>query len=115
VRGIAVLGALAALLAVPAADAAPALRPLDEAPLVLRGTGFRPLERVSVKALRRDGDPIVKRAVAARNGTFTVRFDLALDPCTGTGLVLAVGKQGSRARLLVSPLRRPCVAPVVPG
>ena len=106
---------LGALVSTGVAQAAPSLRSLGEAPLVVRGVGFHPLERVTVKALRRDGEPLVRRTVATRAGTFTVRFSIALDPCVGTGLVRATGALGSRARLLVSPLRRACVAPVIPG
>lgn len=114
-RRLTVLVGLAALAFTGVAVAAPSLRPLQEAPLVVRGVGFQPLERVTVKAFRRDGEPLVRRIVATRAGTFTVRFAIVLDPCAGTGLVRAIGALGSRTRLLVTPLARPCVAPVVPG
>jgi hypothetical protein len=97
------------------AQATPSLRPLQETPLVVRGTGFQALERITVRAFRRGGDPLVRLTTASRTGTFTVRLPIALDPCAGISLVRARGALGSRARLLVTPLRRPCVAPVVPG
>jgi hypothetical protein len=115
VRRSALLVALVLLASAGVAHAAPSLRPLHDAPLVVRGAGFKPLERVTVKAFRRDGEPLVRKTTASRAGTFTVRFAIALDPCAGTGLVRATGALGSRARLLVTPLTRPCVAPVVPG
>lgn len=114
-RRLTVLIGLIVLALAGVAQAAPSLRPLEEAPLVVRGAGFQPRELVILKAFRRDGDPLVRRTVASRAGTFTVRFAVALDPCAGTGIVRAIGAKGSRARLLASPLRRACVAPVVPG
>ena len=108
---IALLLALMALLAAPAAGAAPALRVLAETPLVLHGRGFLPLERVTVKAYRRDAAPVLRRAVATRQGRFIVRFALPLDPCVGAAMVVAVGSKGSRARLLPSPGTRACALP----
>lgn len=105
------LAALAALLAAPSAGAAPALRVLAETPLVLHGRGFEPLERVTVRAFRRDAPPVVRRAVATREGRFTIRFALPLDPCAGIATVVVTGSKGSRARLLPSPRARACALP----
>lgn len=102
--------ALLAALAVPAAHAratrAPALRLVDTAPVVLRGTGFAGLERVTV-ALTRNGRSTIRRVRATRRGSFTVGFGLlALEPCRGAIVVRATGGRGSRAVL-----RRECRAP----
>lgn len=89
----------------------PTLRMLDSSPLTVRGTAFKPRERVRVTAV---ADVRRVRALrVSRAGTFTTRFaDLALDPCSGGGRVLAVGARGSSAELKVVP--RMCPPPLRP-
>ena len=100
------LFALAALLTAVAAGAAtrPSLRLLDDSPVVVRGTGFAPGERVAVTASTR-ARSVTRRAAATRLGVFTVRFDLSL-PCTGA-VVKAVGARSGTVRVLPSP--RHCI------
>ena len=76
---------------------APALRIVDDAPVVVRGTGFYPLERVRV-TLTRNGRVTTRQARATSAGTFRAGFGLiALDPCVGFVVVRATGARGSRA------------------
>jgi hypothetical protein len=73
-------------------------------PLTLRGTHFRPNERVRVTLageLRR-----TKRVTAGRAGGFVVRFEAAYDRCSGA-IASAVGARGSRATLKLPPLGCP--------
>jgi hypothetical protein len=82
------------------------------APLTVRGSEFAPRERVRVEVAvgRR---PALRRHVrAARDGRFTLRFDvlLAVDPCEGAFVVTASGDRGSRAtyrKQCRPPSRRP--------
>jgi hypothetical protein len=93
-----VLLLLAAVLSVPAWQTAttPALRVADASPLVVRGVGFRPGERVKVVLLE---PPAVTRATRATSrGRFTVRFAFSIGRCDDLD-VRAVGRGGSRARL----------------
>ena len=53
-----------------------ALRIVQEAPLVLRGSGFRPRERVSV-TVRMGATVLVRRTRAGAAGGFTVRWPSA--------------------------------------
>ena len=76
---------------------APTLRIVDDAPVVVRGTGFYPLERVRV-TLTRNGRVTTRQARATRTGAFRAGFGLiALDPCLGFVVVRATGGRGSRA------------------
>jgi hypothetical protein len=77
-----------------APSAAPAARPALKLtrirPVTVRGTGFKPGERVSVRLEAR------RQAVtASRAGGFTVRFGQTAT-CAG-GTIVAVGSRGSRA------------------
>ncbi|MCI0637308.1 MAG: hypothetical protein L0206_25835 [Actinobacteria bacterium] len=81
-----------ATAATPSTDAKPAIRVLDRAPLVIRGSGFHARVRVTVTAtteLRRAR----RVAVTSRRGSFTVHFDFGLTPCTRATLV-AAGARG---------------------
>jgi hypothetical protein len=75
-----------------ASSAAPSLRLVSQTPLTLRGTGFRPEERVRVTLTVR----VLRAARTLRAdalGRFTYRPArlIALDPCRGTIVVKAVG------------------------
>lgn len=89
----------------------PALGVLDKAPLVLRGTGFKPADRVSVSVVTESGR-LVRVTRASRFGTFVVRFDTVVDACHGARAATAIGRRGSRAAIVLArPLDRNCVAP----
>ncbi|MDF2749290.1 MAG: hypothetical protein K0T00_465 [Gaiellaceae bacterium] len=102
--------ALAALTVTAAGAAAtvkvPALRVLDADPLVVRGSGFKPGERVLVRATGRT-EPLAKRVRASRTGVFTVRFDALYDYCLGVNLVRATGTRSGDVR--IRPSKRFCV------
>ena len=73
-------------------------------PLTLRGAHFLPRERVRVTVtseLKR-----TKLVTASATGTFVVSFQAAFDRCNGL-LALAIGSQGSRARLKMPQLGCP--------
>jgi hypothetical protein len=73
----------------------PALRPLDLDPLTLRGTAFKPGERVKLLL----SAPPVSRTKAVRAGElgrFRVVFAIAPGRCDAV-VVQAIGSRGSRA------------------
>ena len=111
-RRVAIAIALLAILLPLAASAAgrAGLRITDRSPLAVRGTGFRPLERVTVTAFEPQGS-LVRRAVATRAGAFTVRFAASSDWCNGVREIRAVGRAGSRAVVWALPARAECAAP----
>ena len=100
------LAALTVTAAGAAAGKTPALRVLDADPLVVRGAGFKPGERVLVRATGRT-EPLAKRVRASRTGVFTVRFDALYDYCLGVNLVRAVGTRSGDVR--IRPSKRFCV------
>jgi hypothetical protein len=92
------------VLALPAwgAKPRPAALKLDSvAPLVVKGSGFRPREAILLTATignrRRFAGPI-----ARRDGTFVARFTVRITTCTNL-LVRAVGSRGTRALLRARP------------
>jgi hypothetical protein len=86
-----------ALLAPAQAPAKAALRVVDKQPLVVRGTGFRPGERVLVlAAARRSGS---ERVFATAGGVFTARFEFGVPRCTRIW-IRAIGSRGTQARYL---------------
>jgi hypothetical protein len=98
-----------AVAAPPARSATtPKLRLVSPQPLVVRGEGFRPAERVVVTALTLSGP---KRVVvlATATGRFGATFRLASQPCGRAFAVRAVGTRGSRAILNFH--SSPCVPP----
>lgn len=98
----AVVAAAFAGVAVTAEQRSPALRLVDRQPLVLRGTGFKPSERVSV-TVSADGDSATRRLRASVRGVFSASFArMALHPCDGL-FASAVGASGSRAKLKAQP------------
>lgn len=115
-RRIALVFALLGVLIAPLASAAsestqPALRVLDKDPLILRGTGFKPAERVKVTVVTQPAQ-LVRRARASRFGTFVVQFDTIVDACYGARGAAAVGTRGSKASIVLArPLPRYCVEP----
>jgi hypothetical protein len=100
------LAALTLTAAGAATTKAPVLRVLDADPLVVRGSGFEPGERVLVRATGRTA-PLAKRVRASRTGVFTVRFDALYDYCLGVNLVRAIGTRSGDVR--IRPSKRFCV------
>jgi hypothetical protein len=90
----------------PAAAGRPTLQVLKRAPFVVRGTGFRPSERVTVTLV---GDRASRRSVtAAPSGAFTVTFAGVSASRCGTYGFHAAGNRGSAASLR---LRTECPPP----
>ncbi len=113
---LALLGGLVVLVA-PAASISPkpALRVLDKAPLVLKGTGFKQGEWVKV-TVATDPTELSLRRRASRVGSFVVRFDTFVDVCYGARAATAIGTRGSKASIVLErPWERYCLVPVVPG
>ena len=103
---------LAAVVATPVADAAvaPRLALVDRSPLVVRGSGFRPSERVVVTALTASGPRrVTVRATPA--GRFSATLRLANQPCGRAFFVRAVGGAGSVATVRIP--GAPCVPPPI--
>lgn len=105
---------LAALLSVglvatasAATQGRPALRVLDEEPLVVKASGFKAKERVTLRVATRE-EAIVRRVRAGRGGGFTARFnDTAFDFCAGVTSLRATGARSGA--VTIRPTRRPCV------
>jgi hypothetical protein len=107
---VTLLGVSIAPLAQAAPDSTgPALQVLDKAPLVLRGTGFVPTERVRVTVVTAHAQ-LARRAQASGVGRFVVRFDTVVDACYGARAATAVGRRGSKVSLVLErPWQRHCV------
>lgn len=102
------------VLGVPSATGAetlarPSLVLVGESPLVLRGSGFKANERVTVFV--QAGKKWTRRAEATSSGSFAMRFPEAVSACAGVS-AQAFGARGSRARLL--PLARRACWPGLP-
>jgi hypothetical protein len=71
------------------------------APFTVRGSGFKPAERVRVTLVFRTTQ--VRRVVAARTGTFVARFDenVRLSRCSVAFSVRATGGRGTNAALKI--------------
>jgi hypothetical protein len=107
--GAAVLVLVVAAAAASAAGAGqPTLRLVDRQPLVVRGEGFRPGERITLVAVTGLGPRIIR--TTARNGSFRATFRLADQPCAAAFAVRARGDRGSFA-IMRMPEPRPCVPP----
>jgi hypothetical protein len=78
--------------------ARPTLRVVDEMPLVVRGTGFRPREHVQVSLVLRTRSRST-RLVASLGGTFVARFTFTPIQCQFVEAVVATGDRGSCARM----------------
>jgi hypothetical protein len=101
---------LVALMAAAAAHAVPApaaaLKVVRLAPLTVRGTHFKPHERVKL-TLTTDSKRTVRRVVATPTGTLTAVWTATLiDRCSAYALV-ARGAGGSTVTLTVRPLCPP--------
>jgi hypothetical protein len=79
-----------------AAATRPTLRVVDRTPVVIRGAGFEPGERVTVVLAAQSRWS--KRVTATSSGTFVVRFKVVLGRCSRYS-IQAFGSTGSRARL----------------
>ena len=91
-----VLALLVSATALGGADARrPALRITDVAPLTVRGTNFRPGERV--KLLVSAGRPVTRAVRAGVRGGFVARLGVRVDAGACSAVVQAIGSAGSRA------------------
>jgi hypothetical protein len=97
-----------ALLSGNGTAARPALRVVDEMPLVVRGTGFEPREHVRLSLVLRTRSRSTTLVVSLR-GTFVARFTLTPVQCQLVEAVVAAGDRGSRAR--IRPSLDSCVRP----
>jgi hypothetical protein len=77
------------------------LRLVDTDPVTVRGTAFKPYERVRVTVLT--DERLVRRATAGPGGVFTMRLPgVAINACTGF-TVTVTGNEGSRATFKRAP------------
>ena len=98
---VVVVAVAVAMATTGASSRAAQLRLLEDAPLTIRGTGFKPRERVRLTI--RAGRAAVRHAVAGMGGGFTMRVaGMSADTCTGFS-VTATGAGGSRASLKRAP------------
>jgi hypothetical protein len=77
----------------------PALRLLTREPVAVRGTGFRPSEKVRIIALG-SIKRVARQTTADARGTFKASFRLGADR-TSNLVIAALGSEGSRATLAV--------------
>jgi len=69
---------------------------VDESPLVVRGIGFKPAERVTVTVSH--GKVVYRKAAtASATGVVMARWKVAMATTCASTFVLAVGSEGSRA------------------
>jgi hypothetical protein len=98
------LALLVACCAIATADAktAPKLRLADTQPVVVRGTGFKTLERITVTSVV-DGARHVRVVRSTRTGGFVATFSTIerLDPCSSSFRAYATGARGDKASLTV--------------
>jgi hypothetical protein len=92
----------AGLVATAGAKVAPSLRLTDTKPVVVKGTGFRPLERIKVTGIV-DEHRHVRLVRSTRTGSFVATFAtiVQLDPCTSSFRAYAVGALGDKASVTV--------------
>ena len=103
---------LASIVAIPTAAAVsvPNLTLVTRTPLVVRGTGFKPSERVTVTAMTLSGPRrVVVRATLAGRLSATIR--VVNQPCGRAFAVHAAGGTGSTATLRIA--GAPCTPPPV--
>lgn len=110
VFALACLSAAAAGAVEPPQKGGAALRLVDKAPLVLRGTGFKPAERVRL-TVKAGAQRRVRALIASRTGTFQTTFtQLRVDPCELDAR--AVGAAGTAAAYKLP--ARMCPIPAAP-
>ena len=101
------LGGLVATTAAATTQARPALRVVDDRPLVVRASGFAANERVTLRATWR-AKSIVRHVRSGPGGGFTTRFDgTAFDFCAGFTSLRATGARSGT--VVIRPTIRPCV------
>jgi hypothetical protein len=87
----------------------PVVRIADDLPLTLRGTSFRPGERVRVRVLM-GAATLVRTTRASRTGRFSVRFaGIRLNYCAAPLTITARGARSGLVRVRI-PIRE-CAAP----
>ena len=77
-----------------AVERRPALAIVDVKPLTVRGSSFRPRERVTLLVVA--GKPLTTHARAGAGGGFRVSFPVRVEGCMAVH-VQAIGARGSRA------------------
>jgi hypothetical protein len=95
-RMLVVAGFVVLAIAAPLAAAMPSLRVADEAPLIVRGSGFKAGEKVRVWLTLTTGRRY-RDTLAAAAGGFSVRFTVTPAQCPLVRSLTAVGSRGSRA------------------
>jgi len=104
-----VLALLVAAFAAPAfAAQAPTLRVVRERPLVLRGTDFRPRERVRV-TVRTGAATWTRQTQAGARGGFTVEFRVRINFCSTQVRIVASGRSTGTVRARLP--QRECPSP----
>jgi hypothetical protein len=106
------LVAAAAGSAAPSTAGRPALRLVPAQTVVVRGSGFRPSERVRLSGQTREG-AVRKTVKANASGGFVARWALPAEYCTGVFLVRATDSRGRTVSLRVARVTQDC-APVAP-
>jgi hypothetical protein len=96
---IAALAALATASTASTQDARPAVRLMDDNPVVVRGSHFAPEESVAVRVVVRGRTPFAKTVLAGRLGGFTARFESHALPRCPAYVITAVGASGRKATL----------------
>jgi hypothetical protein len=98
------LALLVAVSVIATADAktAPKLRLAGTQPVVVRGTGFKTVERITVTTVV-DGSRHVRVVRSTRSGGFVATFTTIarLDPCSSSFRAYATGARGDKASLTV--------------
>ena len=103
---------LASIVAIPtaAAGSQPRLTLVTRTPLVVRGTGFKPSERVTVTAMTLSGPRrVIVRATLAGQLSATIR--IVNQPCGRAFAIRATGNTGSTATMRVA--GSACIPPPV--
>jgi hypothetical protein len=103
VRGIAVMGCAALLLAAYAGAATkPALRLVSRSPVVVSGTGFKAHEHVAVAVSVHGQAARTARVVAAPTGSFKTTFRGLTAPRCSAVVVIATRASGAKVRLVLA-------------
>jgi hypothetical protein len=94
----------------PAVAGRPMLRVVPGDSLGVRGSGFKPSERIRLSAQTREGSR-TRTVKASAAGTFVARWNAAADYCSGIFLVRATDSTGRTVSLRVAPITQDCAPP----
>jgi hypothetical protein len=101
---LAVAAAVSATTSSSAQVARPALTMVQRAPLVVAGTHFRPRQAVRLTAST-TGRSAAISVTTTRTGRLVARFPRFAAPDCVQSIVLATGRAGDRAKLVIEPKR----------